>query len=692
MWLLDEVKELPNAITSGEKAIWQKEVLPLLNWQFLQEILTKLYTEKGKTKQVEETYLYLVRKGWDINSKEELQTIISFLKVFKNFYPFISLKETSYRCNSNQYYINLYAAGLIKELSDARIRQHIEELNTNKEKAVFIESLPLDKILFYYFSFPSLSMYQDKYIVNLLESEISKIDFLCFDLESDGEKIKQFAWKNEFGVKSESDFKKLEDGIAELVTQINSGSLIIGQNIKRFDLSVLANHGLSSSPDSIWDTLDVEMLLNPKRFSYGLKTQHSAASDTELTYRLFKNQLSRILVCQTNLDAIKELLPLKAIEAINQISSNSNWDLLDYEYFVKQSNEFFRPNPTNQNISEQTFKQLTEKLNEEGNKVVIAPEFLWNTLSHQFDFIFYSDNKSLGLCLNKVKIEATLGDDKLLKAILFRFVDSCISKGLQPFLQHLPIAIRLKLTSEQSALICDNIDVDFGHIVHKPICIKPTDIEILKQYGDQVSDLKVIVVGNELYNLTSKLQLGQDLDFATIFDRLKNEPIWLQMSGGKSFISLQQSHCRQLGIKEFPEFVQNIWLEKIGKGKFKIWCNLNFEACINDLPINEPHYVDWVDETFTKTNSYIIRPDARKSGYIAEQKRVNPESLYRKIYWVYQFKLFEGIGNTNNPKVLIVNDELETEKLSAYARQKGYFIPDSKASLARQVELLHSHR
>ncbi|TAF83548.1 MAG: ATP-dependent DNA helicase RecQ, partial [Sphingobacteriales bacterium] len=141
-----------------------------------------------------------------------------------------------------------------------------------------------------------------------------------------------------------------------------------------------------------------------------------------------------------------------------------------------------------------------------------------------------------------------------------------------------------------------------------------------------------------------------------------------------------------------PEFVQNIWLEKIGKGKFKVWCNLNFEACINDLPINEAHYINWVDETFTKTNSFIIRPDVRKSGYIAEQKRVNPESLYRKIYWVYQFKLFEGISNTNNPKVLIVNDEWETEKLSAYARRRGYFIPDTKASLARQVELLHTHR
>lgn len=692
LWILNRIEKLPNLSNQKDFDIWQSEILPLLDWKTSQQVLTILLFEQGLTKLVEESYHHLIEQGWKINNKEELQCATQFLEVFKTVFPSVLLKESNFECNATQFYIELYNSGLIRELSEAHIKQHIEELKTDDEKAGFIEKLPSDKILSSYFLFPSLSKYQERYISGVFESEFSKIDFLCFDLESDGEKIREFAWKRGFDTKSQLDFEKLEDGIAELVTLINSGSLIIGQNIKEFDLSVLSNHGVSPSSDFIWDTLDVEMLLNPERFSYGLKTEHSAASDTELTYRLFKNQLSRIVVSQGNLDAVKELLPSKAIEAINQFSSNSNWALLDYEYFVKQSNEFFRPNPTNQNISEQTFYQLIEKLNEEGNKVVIAPEFLWNTLSHQFDLTFYSDNKSLGFCLNKEKIEATLGNDKLLKAILFRFVDSCISKGLQPYFQHLPIAIRLKLNSEQSTLICDNIDVDFGNINHKPICIKPTDIEILKQHGNQVSDLKVIVVGNKLYNLTSKLQLGQDLDFATIFDRLKNEPIWLQMSGGKSFISLEQSHCRQLGISEFPEFVQNIWLEKIGKGNFKVWCNLNFEACINDLPISEAYYIDWVDEAFTKANSFIIRPDARKSGYIAEQKRVNPESLYRKIYWVYQFKLFEGIGNTNNPKVLIVNDELEIEKLSAYARRKGYFIPDTKASLARQVELLHTHR
>lgn len=692
LWTMGDVAVLPNPTNQEELDSWRFDVLPSLDWKTLQKVLTKLLSEKGPSMQVEDSYKYLIAGGWDVSSKEELNTVFLFLEVFKTVFPAIPLEETNFRCTSNLFYVELFNAGLIKELSEDRIMQCIEEFKTDDEKAGFIEKLPSDKILYFYDQFSSLSRFKERYITGILDVEFAKIDFMCFDLETDGKKIKEFAWKTRLGVKTEADFKKTEDGIAELVTLINSGSLIIGQNIKEFDLSVLANYGASPTLDFIWDTLEIEMLLNPKRFSYGLKTKHSAASDTELTYGLFKNQLSRIIASQSNLDAVKDLLPAKAIVAINQVSSNSNWALLDYEYFVKKSNDFFRPNPTNQNISTQTFSQLLKKINEEGSKVVVAPEFIWNTLSHQFDLTFYSDNKYLGFYLNKDKIKANLGDDKLLKTILLRFVDCCNSIGLQPYFQHLPIAIRLKLNSEQSTLICDSIDVDFKKINNKPICIKPSDIEIIKQFGNQFSDLKIIVVGNELYNLTSKLQLGQDFDFATIFDRLKNEPIWLQMSGGKSFISIEQSHCGKLGITDFPEFVQNIWLEKIGKGKFKVWCNLNFEACINDLPINEVHYIDWIDETFAKTNSFIVRPDVRKSGYLAEQKRVNPESLYRKIYWVYQFKLFEGIGNTNNPKVLIVNDELETEKLSAYARRKGYFIPDTKASLARQVELLHTHR
>ena len=311
------MQTLPDPSNQTEVDTWHSEVLPSIDWQ----ALTKLLTEKGATNQVEEGYKRLIRKGWQINTKEELEKIIAFLQLFKSAFPSIDLEENNYNCKNNQFYIELFGKELIKELSDARVKQHIGELKTDEEKAVFIEKLPKVQALSYYSTFPSLSNYQEKFIAGFLENEFSKFDFLCFDLESDGEKINEFAWKNGSGIKNDSDFNRQEEGIAELVKLLNSGALIIGQNIKEFDLSILANHGAATSPDCIWDTLEMEMLLNPERFSYGLKTQHSAASDTELTHRLFKNQLSRIIVSRSN-SAIKDLLPTKAIEVIDKMKND----------------------------------------------------------------------------------------------------------------------------------------------------------------------------------------------------------------------------------------------------------------------------------------------------------------------------------------------------------------------------------
>lgn len=699
LWSKNELEKLPDNSNPLDNNFWISEVFPALAGNSLQQILIKLLNEKGATKQVEEFYKNLISEGWEINSEDDHESLISLLESYRLAFPSITLSEENFTCSKIQFFIDLYNKGLISELSENRNKEYIDQLNSDDQKAEFIEKLPSDKIIPYYATFSNLSKYQEKYITGLLENEFSKIDFLCFDLESDGKEITEYAWKTNLSELSDQDYLMKKDGITDLVSLLNSDVLIIGQNIKEFDLPILENQGSSPSFDTIWDTFEVEMVLNPTRFSYGLKAKHTAIADTELTYRLFKNQLSRIISSTKKFTNLKDWLPSKAIEVINLIKSNPNWALLDYEYFEKQSNEFYRPNPTNQNISEKTFIELSEKIGESDKTIIIAPEFLWNTLANQFDINFYSDDKKLGFCLSKEKIESTLVENKLLKTILFQYIENCESNGLKPYFQHIPIAIQLKLTAEQTSSVCDHSEVNFDKFNNKPICIKPTDIEILKNKEIELQDFNIIIVGNELYNLTSKIQIGQNLDFVTIFDCLKNEPIWLQMSGGKSFISIEKKHCILLGINEFPDYIQNIWLEKIKKRKFKVCCNINFESCLSNLSIKSVHYIGWVEEAFSKPNSFIIRPDSRNSGYIAEQKRVNPESLNRKMYWVYQFKLLEGFGNSRkgfvnkkNPKILIVNDELELENLTALARKKGYFIPDSKASLQRQMELLHKSR
>ena len=429
LWAQGEIEKLPKPTKQEEVDTWRFEILPSLDCKTLQQVLIKLFNEQGSARQVEESYKYLITKGWEIDSLEELKTVISFLEIFNKAFPEIQLEEINFKCNENLYYIELFNSGLINELSETLSKQYIEELVSDDEKAKFIEKLPRDKVLSYFLAFPSLVNHQKRFIAGILESEFSKIDYLSFDLESDGKKINEYAWQSNFGIKCNDDFINLEDGISELVTLINSGMLIIGQNIMEFDLSILAKYGANPSTDFIWDTLNIEMLLSPERFSFGLKTKHNAKSDAEFTFLLFKNQIARIILSKSDFENILDILPSKAIEAINLLSKNPNWNLLGKEYFENESNDFFRPNPTNQNISEQTFIQLKEKLNEEGEKIIIAPEYLWNTLSHQFNLIFYSETKSFGFILNKDKIEVILSENYFLKVILFRFIDKCFAKG-----------------------------------------------------------------------------------------------------------------------------------------------------------------------------------------------------------------------------------------------------------------------
>jgi RecQ family ATP-dependent DNA helicase len=697
LYKLGEIDILPIASNESQNNIWHLEILPALDCKDFQTILFKMLREQGPSKQVEDSYKFLVERGLNIGGQSDFDIISNFLKVFVYAFPKIPLTDLNFRCNENAYIISLYEKGLIHQLSESFVIDYIEKLPSDLDRSCFIEKLPEASILKYYLKFPGLIEYQNQYVTKFIENELITIDYICFDLESDGIEISEFAWKTKTNAKSNDDFENKISGIKELIDILNSISVVVGHNIKEFDLPILANYGASSYSSVIWDTLEVEMILNPFRSSYGLKTHHDAISDTQLTEQLFKNQLLRIIASDSIFDIIKDLLPFKASEAIkkirNDIKRSDIWKLLDITILERKSNEFYRPNQLHQNIPEKTFLKLRDYLSESGSKVIIAPDFLWSTLSNHFNLMFYTDDKTAVLFLNKKKIKRHCTNDKILKTILIRYIELTEANGGRPYFQNLPLAIKLKITAEQTSKICDYFDFKPGNLRDISLCIRPVDVDFLIGFKNEELNFKVIVLGYELYKLTSKFQLGQDFDFVTIFDALKNEPIWLQMSGGKGYIGLEKKHCMLLDINDYPKYLNNVWLEKTGRGKFKVWCNTNFKEALNSVVADEYiNYIDWVNELQTKSNAYVVRPDDRNSDFIGEHKRVNPESLYRRLYWTYQFKLIQGINKTGNPKVLIINDALETESLTSFARKKGFFIPDTNASLVRQIELLHSNK
>ena len=128
----------------------------------------------------------------------------------------------------------------------------------------------------------------------------SLFDFIVFDIETRGsqQQITEFAFINNF---DKAFYKLTELGGDALHKKIQDSfstkSILVGHNIRRFDLKVLKEKlGMAFDQNLVYDTLEVECLLNPLRNSFALDTVHNAEKDTENTAWLFINQLHRLLL------------------------------------------------------------------------------------------------------------------------------------------------------------------------------------------------------------------------------------------------------------------------------------------------------------------------------------------------------------------------------------------------------------
>ena len=109
-------------------------------------------------------------------------------------------------------------------------------------------------------------------------TEKAEVPYVVFDLETDGETIKEFAFLKEDNMRS----YESEDQLRSLGRALNRQDIVVGHNIKEWDLPILAKKGITTN-QFVWDTLEIEILLNPCRYAYSLHTKHNAAEDTELT-------------------------------------------------------------------------------------------------------------------------------------------------------------------------------------------------------------------------------------------------------------------------------------------------------------------------------------------------------------------------------------------------------------------------
>lgn len=207
------------------------------------------------------------------------------------------------------------------------------------------------------------------YIGDKWNSLKSVIPYIAFDLESDGVSINQFAFITEDNIRTYDG----EDQLNSLMRKLKGEEIIVGHNIKQWDLPILEKKGLKTKA-YVWDTLEMEILLNPCRYAYSLHTSHNAEDDTKLVNDLFWNQLFRL---SEDVELVKQLRPILPTQ-INEILQHLQVDYFA-DYFkssAKLNQHFFQGLRPLGGKLEEKFKEI-DSIPVDEPTLIIAPENLW---------------------------------------------------------------------------------------------------------------------------------------------------------------------------------------------------------------------------------------------------------------------------------------------------------------------------
>lgn len=495
----------------------------------------------------------------------------------------------------------------------------------------------------------------------------SKVDSIIFDIETDLRgNIKEFAFITDSGLfESSKDLNTVNDQLENLEEKLKSKSIIIGHNIIAFDLKVLKKKRIEIKEDAIiWDTMKWEVFLNPRRYSYALKTKHNAKDDTLLTEKLFFSQLLRLsCLNKSQLSGLGDSIPQNIKDILKELKS-----------LPKLSNDFFQELTP---IKEETIEKIKKikKISNGEKNLVIAPQRIWARLSQYLELSFpfrplYTESDYKFIDINKLNSNPL--EDKWGNAILKRF----LKYSKTPIIANLPYYFRKNYFEEK---IYTDYLIDGDSNIH---CI---DIDDLKSV-DTSEYKQIYVITSEVENEFYKRKLRkEDYRYSELVDKL---PFTIAPA---RFTPLKKSDLKPLDLEADEN--ANVWVEKIdSENKYAIFQNYHYRKDIEKkLKDVRAEYIDWALEGKGKLDTTLTRVRTRQSLKFAESltfKRVGHTSPLKRKYWTCQFKLLQKICNPSLPIIYVVADDYHIAKLAEYAEKLGFYVPKDQISLFRKLEII----
>lgn len=498
----------------------------------------------------------------------------------------------------------------------------------------------------------------------------SQIPYVAFDLESDGDTIKEFAFRKDESTK----VYQGEEQLNTLLRALKGTEIIVGHRIKAWDLgSVLSKKGFESNA-FVWDTLEMEILLNPCRYSYALHTGHTAQEDTELVDRLFWNQLYRLSKNEPLCGELEDLLPArinKILEALRQPEFS--------KFFSKDSEEdnYYQ---TLADTDEQVVSSIKAINDIDSKRLIIAPKRLWPRIAEYVDLKFIQKQEGIDyMSISKKMLDEKPLEDTFLNAILNRFVT--ISKT--PVVANLAQYIRLNY-------LPDNLLEEY--VIESSGDVDCADMEFLRENSNLKNYEHIWFVGCEIENRVNQYSLPTHYSPSDFWQNNSSIPMRL---GASRYIAINQEERKLNIFDDVPSEAANVWIERTREGKYIVCYNFDFFSILESLKNNTDgltiETIPWITNKGNNDSIHLVYSE-RGRGFDALQKRVSATSRYRATYWTYQMALLKDIhfNNDQRPIILLLDDSQEIEEVVSYARTLGFYIPDN-GSLVRKLELIENH-
>lgn len=498
----------------------------------------------------------------------------------------------------------------------------------------------------------------------------SQIPYVAFDLESDGDTIKEFAFRKDESTK----VYQGEEQLNTLLRALKGTEIIVGHRIKAWDLGcILSKKGFESNA-FVWDTLEIEILLNPCRYSYALHTGHTAQEDTELVDRLFWNQLYRLSKNMSLCGELKDLLPAKINEILDVLRQPEFSD-----FFSKDSKEdnFYQ---VLTDTDEQVVSRIKAINDIDSKRLIIAPKRLWSRIAEYVDMKFVQKQEGIDyMSISKKMLHEKPLDDTFLNAILNRFV----TMSKTPVVANLAQYLRINYLSDN--LLEEYVNESSG----KVDC---ADMEFLRENNNLKNYEHIWFVGCEIENRVNQYSLPTHYSPSDFWQNDSSIPMRL---GASSYIAVNQEERKLNIFDDVPSEAANVWIERTREGKYVVSYNYDFfsilESLNNDSEGLTIETIPWVTDNGNNNSIHLVYSEHGK-GFDALQKRVSATSRYRATYWTYQMALLKEVHfkKDHRPIILLLDDSLEIGNVVSYARTLGFYIPEN-GSLVRKLELIEHH-